>query len=112
MYYKYGVSGPSLLIESTDSIIIITKMRTTFQKVSICVLTHLIGQNNRAVCKRHGMSWRCIALRAREPAGPATVAKHARVFRASIESSFKQSENVAIALESWASEPPAKRQAQ
>ena len=28
--------------------------------MSVCVLTHLIGQNDRAVCKRHGLSWRCI----------------------------------------------------
>ena len=25
-----------------------------FQKVSFCVITHLIGQNGRAVCKKHG----------------------------------------------------------
>ena len=25
-----------------------------FQKVSFCVITHLIGQNGRAVCKQHG----------------------------------------------------------
>ena len=25
-----------------------------FRKVSLCVLTHLIGQNDRAVCKKHG----------------------------------------------------------
>ena len=25
-----------------------------FQKVSFCVITHPIGQNSRAVCKKHG----------------------------------------------------------
>ena len=25
-----------------------------FQKVSFCVITHPIGQNGRAVCKKHG----------------------------------------------------------
>ena len=25
-----------------------------FQKVSFCVITHMIGQNGRAVCKKHG----------------------------------------------------------
>ena len=32
----------------------------SFQKVSFCVITHLISQNDSAVCKRHGSSWRCI----------------------------------------------------
>ena len=28
--------------------------------MSFCVITYLIGRNDRAVCKRHGLSWRCI----------------------------------------------------
>ena len=57
-------------------IIILYYMKNFFQKVSVCVLTHLIGQNNRAVCKRHGARdafniARRIAPCARGPAGPA-----------------------------------------
>ena len=55
-------------------VLILLYMKNIFQKMSVCVLMHLIGQNDRAVCKRHGLSWRCIrevqsALRSR--AGPA-----------------------------------------
>ena len=32
------------------SFIILLYMKDIFQKVSVCVLTHLIGQNGRAVC--------------------------------------------------------------
>ena len=49
--------------------------------MSICVLTHLIGQNGRAMCKKHGGHGdafdvaRHIVPCAWEPAGPAMVTK-------------------------------------
>ena len=63
-------------------IIILYYMKIFFQKVSVGVLTHLIGQNNRTVCKRHCLSWRCIQCHEAHsasrsgPAGPATATKH------------------------------------
>ena len=46
-----------------DHMLIVVKllyMKNILQRVSVCVVTHLISQNSRAVCKRHGLSWRCI----------------------------------------------------
>ena len=56
--------------------LMITCLHNIFQKVSFCVITHLIGQNDRAVCKRHGLLMRCIQCRMAHsasrsgPAGP------------------------------------------
>ena len=80
-----------------------------FQKVSFCVITHLIGRNDRSVCKDmicHGdafnVAWR-IAPRAQDRQGRPRP-HQARASQASIESTFEQSENVAITLASWATE--------
>ena len=81
-----------------------------FQKVSFCVLTNLIGQNNRATCKRLGLSWKCIQcheahIQCIVPCAWAGWANHGhqtRASRTSIESTFEQSENIVLA--SWATE--------
>ena len=51
---------PLCEVSSSNFMTIIYYMKNIFQKVFICLLTHLNGQNNRAVCKRYGLSWRCI----------------------------------------------------
>ena len=40
--------------------VILLHIKNNFQKVLLCVLMHLIGQNDRVLCKRHGLSWKCI----------------------------------------------------
>ena len=83
--------------------------------MSICVLTHLIGQNGGAMCKKHGGHGdafyviRCYAPRAQEPAGPAMATERKPLMPVLM---FEQSENVAITLASWTTEPLAKRGAQ
>ena len=37
----------------------VLNMLSCYASVGVHV-SHLIGQNDRAVCKRHGLSWRCI----------------------------------------------------
>ena len=78
---------------------------TVYKIYEIILLTHLIGQNNRAVCKRFGLSCRCIQCREalctlHSEAGWADHGYQARVSRVSIKSMFKRSKNVAIALKS------------
>ena len=70
-------------------VIIFLCMKNIFQKVSVCVLTQLIGQSDRAVCKRHYHY--CLA------ASPVLLV-----------STFKRSENIAIALACWITKPLAK----
>ena len=41
-----------------------------FQKVSFCVITHPIGQNGRAVCKKHGNHGDTRARRKAPPRAP------------------------------------------
>ena len=50
-------------------------IQNIFQKVLFCVITHLIGRNDRAICKRHCLSWRCIqccVAHSASRSGPAT----------------------------------------
>ena len=80
-----------------------------FQKVLFCVITYLIGQNNKAVCKRHGSSWRCIQRRealcaSYSGAGWAGHGHRVHTSHTSIELTFKRSESIAIALTSWATD--------
>ena len=67
--------------------------------------TQLTGQNDRAACKRHGLSWRCIQCHETQSAmrlGPAglAIATEREPITSEVELTFKQSENVAIALAS------------
>ena len=89
--------------------------------MSVCVLTHLIGQNDRALCKRHGdafatlsvsrdpLSRVCASIMVASSPGPSLRGiKEGPGNEASIVDMF---ENATIALARWDIEPFVKRKA-
>ena len=69
--------------------------------MSFCVIMHLIGRNDRAVSKRHGLAWRCMQCRVAHNAsrsGPAGPVMHGHTEHEPLK------QNVTIALASWATE--------